>query len=186
MDRLRNLLILLAALSLAFGVAGCNTGTEEPDAPTPDAPPMREADPAATTGTPEPSDPSAALGDPSDIAPERFPKLSEGAVAAIPENFPSDLPVYPGAVPAQGKNASMEGREMAALQLLINDPPDKALAFYRDQLSATGWTIEKVDDLGGKGGISVVKGGCKASYIFSPSSDGGTDIFAISDCGDEG
>jgi hypothetical protein len=175
MHRIRTSLTLVLALALisAIGV-GCNTGTEEPEAP--------ESESAAVSDTANDETPTPAV-EPQDIDPSRFPELREGVTASVPSNFPKDLPIYPGAVPAQGREASADNAEMSAVQLLTNDSPEEASRYYRAELESKGWTIEKDEDMGDKSAISVVKDGCKASFMFIPTADGrGTDIFTISTC----
>lgn len=167
-------LSLIGALGL--GSLGCNTGTEEPAAPKAD-PASQSTGSANTTGGAD-ATPTAK------IDPSRFPELAEGVEAAVPSNYPSDLPVYPGSVPAQGRGTSGEDGEMAAVQLLTNDPPAQAFGYYRENLEAKGWAIGRIEE-GESPVISVTKDGCKAVVMFVPSSSGtGTDIFTISSCDD--
>lgn len=178
MDRIRSFLILALTLPLV-GVlaAGCNTGTEEPDAP------QTEAAAAGDAAGDAVADAADAVAE--EIHPSRFPELQEGVQAAVPENYPEDLPVYPGAVPAQGRGMTGDNGDMAAVQLLTNDPPYKAFTYYQDELESKGWTVEKADGQGESPAISVTKDGCKATFMFVPSENGaGTDIFAISACDD--
>jgi hypothetical protein len=180
MDRIRNYTILALTLPLICAIAvGCNTGTEEPDAP-------RDA---AATGTSSGEDTSTDTSadttrPPDEIDPSRFPEVPEGAEAAVPANFPSDLPVYPGSVPAQGRGRSSDSGEIAGFQLLTNDSPDQAYNYYYDQLEASAWGVEAAkDEEDGQKSIAVTKDGCKAIFMFVASETGtGTDIFTISSC----
>lgn len=174
MDRIRTSLTLALALPLIAAIAiGCNTGTEEPEAPSSGA--------AATSGS---ETGAAAVVPPADIDPSRFPELAHGVVAAVPDNFPSDLPVYPGSVAAQGRGTTDEGGDMAAVQLLTNDSPEQAYDYYRNELESKGWAIgDTPPGADGESAISVTKDGCKAVFMFVPSTNGpGTDIFTISSC----
>jgi hypothetical protein len=180
MDRFRSLTTLVAAAALtgllAIWTAGCYSGTEEPKAP--EAAPTTEPG-SATAGTESAGE---AEGSARKIDPSRFPKdLPEGVEAAIPSNFPSDLPIYPGSEPAQGRGVRHEDIEMSALQLVTLDSPEQAFEFYRDNLESTGWTIENSQDLGENAAISAAKGDRKVSILFSPASDGGADIFVITE-----
>jgi len=180
MDRIRHYLILAFALPLICAIAiGCNTGTEEPDAP------RDEATSDTTSGTDSSAATSADEARPPDeIDPSRFPEVPEGAEAALPSNFPSDLPVYPGSVPAQGRGVKDDGGDIAGVQLLTNDTPDQAYNFYYDQLEASGWGIlTRADEEDGQKSITVEKDGCKAIFMFVGSESGtGTDIFTVSSC----
>jgi hypothetical protein len=62
------------------------------------------------------------------------------------------------------------------------DPPDKVFAFYKDELERQGWTIEEREGFAEKNAITAHKGDCRASMLAAPTSDGGSDIFLISDC----
>ena len=99
--------IVTAALIALLALAGCESGTQEPEAPT--AEPVELG--AAPTAGGEVEDSAAApapRGDGS-IAPERFPaELPDRAEAAIPGNFPSSLPVYPNSTPALGMSGDVE------------------------------------------------------------------------------
>ena len=176
MDRIRTwnfpLVTLLVIASIAIGAVGCNSGSEEPDAPKPDPIPSG----------PAPSGSNSAATKPDEIDPSRFPELAEGMVAAVPDNFPTDLPVYPGAVAAQGKSASADGSEMAAVQFLSNDEPEAAYAAYVRDLESKGWKPDPNAAPRNNNSIEVMKGNCKATVLFAPGEKGGTDIFTISDC----
>ena len=177
MDRIRNITTLILTLLVVGALAvGCNSGTEEPDAPAPSG----GADSAAAAAA-KPADVP-----PEDIDPSRFPDLAQGVEAAVPDNYPSDLPVYPGAVPAQGRGTSGDEGDMSAVQLLTNDSPGRAYDFYKGELEAGGWAIDKAENTGESSAISVIKDGCKATFMFVPSATGtGTDIFTISACDGE-
>jgi len=178
MDRIRNYTILALTLPLICAIAvGCNTGTEEPDAP-------RDESAADTTSGTETSAGGDSARPRDEIDPSRFPEIPEGAEAAVPANFPADLPVYPGSVPAQGRGGSSESGEIAGVQLLTNDSPEKAYNYYYDELEASAWGIESSkDEEDGQKSIAVTKDGCKAIFMFVASEDGtGTDIFTISSC----
>jgi len=180
MDCLRSLSTLVATIAVFGAIAtGCSSGTEEPAAP--EAPETSAAEPAApaaeATGRPtadetgvtgKAPDPSRALGE-----------LPEGIVADIPEHFPSDLPIYPGAQPAQGKGALHEGTPMAAVQLMSGDSPDQTYDYYLRFLESDGWTIEEAKEMGPNSAISAAKGDRKISLMMAPTEDGGTNIFVI-------
>ena len=166
MDRSRKFSFLIAALALAgvFTVA-CDSGTQEPAAPDQPAP-LTSSDATDTQ---------------SDLAP--LPTdLPEGTVAAIPETFADEVPIYPGAVPALGKGAVVDGVSMAGVHLESTDAPNKVYDFYVDKFSHEGWTIENRDGFAGKNAISATNGKCKALVMAAPAEGGGTDIFLITEC----
>jgi hypothetical protein len=66
------------------------------------------------------------------------------APAKVPDDFPSDFPVYKNAVAK--KYAPMVSANPKLGTVLILDTPDAKAAvldFYREALPAQGWTVEK-------------------------------------------
>jgi hypothetical protein len=62
------------------------------------------------------------------------PKSSGGGVK-VPEDFPKDIPVYPGATAIVHQSVK-NGRY---LQLKMSDAADKVTTFYQEKLKAEGW-----------------------------------------------
>ncbi len=171
-----------AALIVVLALAGCESGNQEPDAPAGEPAELGAIEmPAA-----EPSGAAASAGatGPGGIAADRFPpELPENAEAAIPSNFPSSLPVYPNATPALGMSGNVEGSERSAVQLLSNDPPEQVARFYADELEANGWEIQ-ASESGERGdSITATNGSTTTVIFFSPSADGGTDIYQLNEGG---
>ena len=180
MDRSRTIAPVIMSLALAALLsAACDSGTQEPAAPT-------EASPAHSSSADE--DASAATQAEVDekiaaIPESRYIKdLPEGVEAAIPDNLPKDLPIYPGSAPAQGRGAEVEGKPMAAVQLLTVDSPDEVFGYYKETLEVEGWVIEDRPELSGKQALAASKDGCKATMLIAPADDGGSDIFVVSEC----
>ena len=171
MKRSRQFTILLAGLSMAGLIsAACDSGTKEPAAPADGT-----AKSAATDDT--------EAREPDVIPKERYPKeIAPDAVAAIPEIFPKEVPIYPGAVPAQGRGRKVDGVPMSALQLMSLDSSDKVYDYYIDKLTKEGWTIEDHKGFAEKHAVSAVRGDCKASMIAVPTEDGGSNIFIFTEC----
>ncbi|MBB85031.1 MAG: hypothetical protein CL931_14580 [Deltaproteobacteria bacterium] len=170
--------IVTAALIALLALAGCESGTQEPEAPT--AEPVELG--AAPTAGGEVEDSAAAPRGDGSIAPERFPaELPDRAEAAIPGNFPSSLPVYPNSTPALGMSGDVDGSDRSAVQLLSNDPPATVSAFYRAELEANGWEI--TESMSGAGGesITAINGPTKTVIFFRPAEDGGTDIYQLNE-----
>ena len=167
MNRSRKLSLLIASVVMAsvFTVA-CDSGTQEPAAPD--------------TSTPLQGDAADTQSEASAVPTE----LPEGVTAAIPEEFPNEIPIYPGSVPAQGKGAVSEGVQMAALQLQSSDAPEKIFEFYMDKLSGEGWSIKTREDPSGNNSISATKGDCTAIVLAATNDDGGSRIFVLTKCPD--
>ena len=179
----RPMALVTAALIALFALAGCESGTQEPDAPT--AEPV-EIGVAPTAGGEAGSDDGASAPRPATdangIAADRFPaELPERAEAAIPGNFPSSLPVYPNATPALGMSGNVDGSDRSAVQLLSNDSPATVSAYYRDQLEANGWEITESESGAGGESITATNGGTTTVIFFKPSDDGGTDIYQLNE-----
>ncbi len=166
MDRSRKFSFLIVALAMAcvFTVA-CDSGTQEPAAPD----------------QPTPLTSSDATDSQSDLAPVPT-DLPEGTVAAIPEAFADNVPIYPGAVPAVGRGTVVDGVSMAGVHLQTADAPEEVYDFYVDKLSREGWTIENRDGFAGKNAISATNGKCKALVLAAPAEGGGTNLFLITEC----
>lgn len=187
MDRSRSSAHRFTALVLAFALVGfavaCDSGTQEPDAPTPSNEFGAATSPSGSGNANTAS--KAPVQTPRDgsIAAERFPtKLPEGITAEIPANFPSTIPIYPGAQAAQGRGAEIEGSPVSGVQLLSNDDASKVIDFYEEQLRANGWEISESNDSPVAGSITATNGSCKAALFVQPSPQGGSDIFVLNEC----
>lgn len=178
----RPILAISAALIALLALAGCESGNQEPDAPT--AEPAELGAIAIPDAAPNGDAPSPGATGPGGIAADRFPaELPDTAEAAIPANFPSSLPVYPNATPALGMSGNVEGSERSAVQLLSNDPPAQVARFYSDELAANGWEIT-ASESGDRGeSITATNGSTTTVIFFSPSPDGGTDIYQLNEGG---
>jgi len=176
MDRSRPFLSLFAALILTgWLAAACDSGTQEPAAP-------EGSDTAAsvTAGKAPMGVPGA---DKTPIPASRFPKdLADGVTAGIPDNFPEELPIYPGSQPAQGKQAELHGVEQSAVQLLTVDPPEMVFDFYMKKLEADGWKLTNPREIGPGGAVTASNGACNTTLLVGPAKEGGSDIFLISEC----
>lgn len=184
MNRIQSTKSTLVTLGLVAALmvlaAGCNSGTEEPAAPAPEMPTPSET-PSASSGTDDAAAPTPFPK--TEIDDSRFPKeLPPGVAAEIPTNFPSELPVYPNAAPAQGRGGNVDGKEFSAVQLVSNDTPSEARSFYERELASKGWSIDKAEDRGVASSIAASRGGCKVSIMITPAEGGGSDIFNVSEC----
>ena len=156
------------ALASMLALAGCDSGTQEPDAPAVEGVEIEAGAPPETAQRNVEIDPS------------RFPeRLPEGAKAEIPENFPANVPVYPGAKPAIGMGGSVEGSARSGVQLLSNDSPADVLAYYEQELRASGWEITPAQEGGPANAINATNASAEMILFISPSADGGSDIFVV-------
>jgi len=181
MARSHTLSFLIVPLALTGLLAiACDSGTQEPAAPTTPTSPTSEAlqveDSAGMNASP---DEMTESGFPA----SRYPAdLPEGVQATIPDTFPEEFPLYPGSAPAQGRGVDLKGVPTAALQLLTMDPPEQVYEYYVENLQGEGWEIDDREDFRGKNAISASNGKCRASMLVTPTEDGGSDIFLITEC----
>ena len=63
---------------------------------------------------------------------------SSADVVKMPEDFPKDIPVYPGATPIIHTSAK-NGR---TVQLWTSDTANKVTAFYKEKFNVEGWKQE--------------------------------------------
>jgi hypothetical protein len=66
----------------------------------------------------------------------------EGGVA-LPEGFPKDVPIYPGAKVL----TSVKTQDAMTVALQTSDQADKVSAFYKEQMKAGGWEIKTTMDM---------------------------------------
>ena len=168
------------ATSLILALTGCDSGTQEPNAPAPEATEYgAPAAPVPAAG--EAAMPAEKHGD-GTIASDRFLRdLPTGASASIPANFPTNVPVYPGAQPAIGMGSEVGELQRAGVQLLSNDATADVFGYYESELSANGWEITNSRNEGGLASLNASNGSVKMALIISTSADGGSDIFVISE-----
>lgn len=92
---------------------------------------------------------------------------SEGTVTygeqKLPVDWPKDVPVYPGST-VQMSGAAAQG--LGAI-FLINEEMSKVVAYYKEQLAASGWKIEIAADLGDGTVIGASKETRQLSMNFS-------------------
>jgi len=58
----------------------------------------------------------------------------------LPDNFPADVPQYPGAKVETAR--STEGMPGVSVSLSVPDPAEKVIAFYSDSFAAQGWATD--------------------------------------------
>ena len=169
--------LLAASCAIALLALACDSGTQEPAPPTPAAPEATGDAASADGSAPAP------LAREGAIDSSRFPTdLPEGVTAAVPDNFPSDVPIYPGAQAAQGKGIDVEGSPQSAVQFVTNDALPEVHKFYSEQLQSKGWTISEDNMNEGAATIQAAKGDCKTNILILPAEGGGSDIMVVSEC----
>jgi hypothetical protein len=68
--------------------------------------------------------------------------IEEGWTSTLPENFPEDVPRYPGADVVKARPASDAGWSVA---FSTADEPSKVAAYFADAFAAQGWSTQRVD-----------------------------------------
>ncbi|MFC1721761.1 hypothetical protein ACFL0Z_02515 [Patescibacteria group bacterium] len=68
--------------------------------------------------------------------------------AEIPENFPGDVPIYPGAEATFTYVGSGQDEESATASLETSDSVDKVADWYKTEIDNNGWTIDNTDTWG--------------------------------------
>lgn len=180
----RSLRAIFCALAITgFLAIGCDSGTQEPDAPEAKPAEYGVADPqAAPVERAEPVRPSGEART-GELDSSRFPRdLPEGVDAAVPANFPSDIAIYPGSSPAQGRGVDLDGSPLSAVQLITNDAAPDVYDFYVNDLRKQGWEVSDGQIFGENSGIQATKGECSASLLISPAEGGGSDVYVITEC----
>lgn len=174
--------LIAACVALALAVLGCDSGTQEPEAPAPTPAATEATDQAAPAAEESAAAPAGGKRE-GDIDPARFPtEMPEGASAEVPSSFPADLPVYPGAQTAMGKGIELEGSPQSAVQFLTNDAYMDVQKFYTDQLTSRGWTISSQDQNENAAAVEASKDKCKATILARPVEGGGSDIYIVTEC----
>lgn len=86
---------------------------------------------------------------------------------ALPAGFPSDVPLYPAATLVLA--VTLDDSEQVTLH--TSDDIPNVVKFYRDQLAASGWTIEAELDVQRGNMISSDKDGRTCSVVLTRKSD---------------
>ncbi len=66
----------------------------------------------------------------------------------IPDNFPKDIPIYPGSTPSGSWSGSNSNKNESGhfVVLETGDSYDKVVAYYKAELPKQGWSIENALD----------------------------------------
>lgn len=86
----------------------------------------------------------------------------------IPDTFPKDFPVYPGAKVTSSLAGAQAGKNNGFwLTLSTPDSVDKVTSFYKTQLAANGWTVESTFTANNTLTESVTKTGWSGSLAVT-------------------
>lgn len=86
----------------------------------------------------------------------------------VPDNFPTDFPLYPGAKVASAMSGNQTGSNNGFwLTMSTPDSLDKVTAYYGSQLKSGGWTISTTYTAGGTMTETVDKGQWSGSLAVS-------------------
>ncbi len=106
-------------------------------------------------------------------------KVEIGTESEIPDDWPSDMPVYPGAeIQGSWDMTGEAGAENIAVVLITQDSVDQVKDYYKKELPANGWTIEDSGTFSGNGetfgGFTITKGSRNGNITFGTSDEGVT------------
>lgn len=86
----------------------------------------------------------------------------------IPDAFPKDFPVYPGAKVTSSLTGAQSGRNDGFwLTLSTPDAVDKVASYYKSQLAGNGWTVESTFTTGDTTSETVQKADWNGSIAIS-------------------
>ena len=92
---------------------------------------------------------------------------------ALPDKFPSDFPVMPGAI----VKVAMTTGEGMSVQFSVKASQADAVKFYQENLKAKGWNIEASMNTGASSMISAKKG--NRECVLNMVTDGGGSIVQV-------
>lgn len=101
-------------------------------------------------------------------------KLTVGE-GEIPDNFPSDVPVYSEAEVI----TSSESGDNFTLALKSSDSVSEVSDFYKTKLADKGWTLSNPIDLSGSTTITATKGDRELNVVITPDTDSKTAIAIV-------
>lgn len=134
------------AVSIGALVAlGC--GGEKTEAPAPETPAAPAEQPAAAPGQ------------------------GELWSSTLPDNFPEDIPRYPGASVVKSHSTPESGMKV---MFTTPDDPGKVAAYYNDNFVAQGWSAQRVDAPDGT--LVLADKGTRSATAGIMTGEGGTKI----------
>ncbi len=89
----------------------------------------------------------------------------------VPDLFPKDFPLYPGAKVASAMSGAEAGQNNGFwMTMTTADSPDKVVTYYKEQFASGGWTISTTYTAGGTTSETVEKGQWNGSLAISEDS----------------
>jgi hypothetical protein len=170
----------IAALVLAMTFSSCTCGSSTPDVPPPTsgtAGSHREGFGKLTLKERQPPDVPRGAVTPDDVEARPAPTLPAALAAELPQDFPSDVPVYEGtklsavqAIPKDGHNVifTLEGAD-----------PAKVFDFYKDDLTQSGWKNEQATQNKDTSFLSFKKDGMITNVIIGRDPQSGQPIMVV-------
>jgi hypothetical protein len=91
----------------------------------------------------------------------------------IPDNFPKDFPIYPGAKPSGSLSGNNQKEQSQGFWIVLqsNDNLDKVKSFYADALTKNGWTIDNTMTINDMSTYTVKKGNLSGGVTVSRGKD---------------
>lgn len=89
----------------------------------------------------------------------------------IPDDFPKDFPLYPGAKPVGTASGTEGGGKGFWLLLETNDNVASAVTYYGENLKAKGWTIDETMTFGDSSTYTVMKGNLNGTIVIAPNTE---------------
>ncbi len=104
-----------------------------------------------------------------------------GEDVSLPEGFPDDVPIYPGATVVGSMQAAESGRMVT---LRTADAPDRVQDFYRERLAGGGWEIASEMNFGGQRMLTAEKDDRVAAVQVGTAEDGTRVVLTVSEGGE--
>lgn len=90
----------------------------------------------------------------------------------IPDTFPKDFPIYPGAIVTSAMSGSEKGKSNGFwVTLSTADALDKVVSYYTGKLQAAGWETTANYSAGGTSTQTVTKGNLNGSLAVTREGD---------------
>jgi hypothetical protein len=97
----------------------------------------------------------------------------DGQSVALPDKFPSDVPVMPGAI----VKMAMSTDEGMSVQFSVKASQADAVKYYEENLKAKGWAIEATMNTGASSMMSAKKG--RRECVLTVVTEGGGSVVQV-------